>query len=244
MDVDKHTQRTVTHVLREAPGRETALLVSGPERVIEKRFHGGDRLEAWFELFHGQLPRSPAQREYAALRTLHEAGLAVPSPISLASSGRRSSLRMEYVPHSQTLKDRLAEAGPAERRELGDRLLRMVLRLHGLGWYHRDLYLEHVLLREGTGELVLIDLGRARHGNPTRERWFEKDLAALAHSAPPEVGRPERLRFLCAYLTGRGVRDRSSRRRFAAATARRAARMGRHQPRHGVSHPLPSEARA
>jgi tRNA A-37 threonylcarbamoyl transferase component Bud32 len=151
---------------------------------------------------------------------------------------------MDFVPHTATLKERLAAAAAGERRELGRQLLEIVLRLHRAGWYHRDLYLEHVLLRAADGKLCLIDLGRARRDRSTRERWFEKDLAALLHSAPPEVSNFERLRFLSAYLNGRGIHGRATRRARAQAIQRRALRMARHRPRHGVSHELPAEVRA
>lgn len=230
--------------LREAPGRETRYVRRGAERWIEKRFDGADRREAWRERLRGAAPRSPARREFDALEALREAGVSVPRPLDLAEDGARSRLRLEFVPHAETLRERLGRAAPAERRAWSDRLLRLVLRLHGAGWYHRDLYLEHVLLRAGDEELVLIDLGRARRDRRTRRRWFEKDLAALAHSAPDTVGDAERLRFLAGYLDGRGVERRRERRGFARAVLRRARRMADHLPRHGTSHPLPREARA
>jgi hypothetical protein len=78
---------------------------------------------------------------------------------------------------------------------------------------------------------VLLDVGRARHQRSPRERWFVKDVAALLHSAPPAVGRRERLRFLARYLDGRGATDRGARRAFAAAALRKARRIAGHRPR-------------
>jgi len=232
-----------SHLLRRAPGRETRLCVQGEERWIEKQYTGGSTREAWRERFRGETPRSPARREYDALVELRRLGIPVPRALAFAEDRHRSSVRMSYVSHSETLKDRLVVAARTERVELGRRLLGLVLRLHGAGWYHRDLYLEHFLL-SSDGELCLIDLGRARRDAVTRERWFEKDLAALEHSAPDAISRQERLRFLCAYLNGRGIVDRATRRRRAEAIARRAARMARHEPRHGVSHELPNEVQS
>ncbi|MCB9905779.1 MAG: hypothetical protein H6831_15375 [Planctomycetes bacterium] len=229
--------------MRRAPGRETRLLVSGEERLIEKLYVGGGGCEAWRERLRGTAARSPARREYDALVELHELGVPVPRALALAEDGRRSCVRMSYVPHAETLAERLAEAPTNERRQWGNALLDVVLRLHRAGWYHRDLYFVHFLVRSDGG-LCLIDLGRARRDAAPRQRWFEKDLAALEHSAPGQVTRRERLRFLAAYLTGRGVGDRNARRRFAAAVGRRAERMARHRPKHGVSHPLPTEVRA
>jgi tRNA A-37 threonylcarbamoyl transferase component Bud32 len=243
MDAGDEKRGEGEHLLRQAPGRETRLCVQGAERWIEKRYTGGSTREAWRERLRGVTPRSPARREYDALVELERLGIPVPRALAFADDRRSSSVRMEYVPHVETLKDRMTSAPRAERFELGRRLLDLVLRLHGTGWYHRDLYLEHFLLRSEDGGLCLIDLGRARRDDETRERWFEKDLAALQHSAPDAVSPRDRLRFLSAYLSARGILDRATRRRRAAAIARRAARMARHAPRHGVSHELPTEVR-
>lgn len=244
MDAGAENRSEGSHLLRRAPGRETRLHVSSGERLIEKLYEGSGGCEAWRERLRGVKARSPARREYDALVELHAAGVPVPRALSSTDDGRRSSVRMSYVPHSETLAERLATASAAERLRLGAALLDIVLRLHRAGWYHRDLYLVHFLVRSGDGGLCLIDLGRARRDVAPRERWFEKDLAALEHSAPASVTRRERLRFLAAYLDGRGQRDRAARRRFAKGVERRAARMARHRPKHGISHPLPPEVRA
>jgi len=110
-----------------------------------------------------------------------------------------------------------------------------VLRLHEKGWYHRDLYLQHFVLRGQ--ELVLLDVGRARRKRAVRERWFEKDLAALLHSTPRVVGARERLRFLVRYLDARGIEARLQRRVWLARIVRRAGRMAAHVPRHGETRP-------
>lgn len=176
-----------------------------------------------------------------SMLALRAAGVPVPEALACEESGRRSSLRMGFIPHTETFRDRLGRVGAAERRALGRRLLDLVLHLHHAGWYHRDLYLEHFVIRADTGDPCLIDLGRARRDRATRERWFEKDLAALAHSAPATVTDRERLRFLAGYLDGRGITARLDRRRRARGVLRRAGRMARHEPRHGISHPLPAE---
>lgn len=244
MDAGEQNRSEGSHLLRRAPGRETRLHVAAGERRIEKRYTGGGGFEAWRERLSGSHPRSPARREYDALVELHAAGVPVPRALSCAEDGRRSTVTMTYVPHAETLDERLAIASEEERRRLGAQLLWVVLRLHLAGWYHRDLYLVHFLVRSGDAGLCLIDLGRARRDESPRERWFEKDLAALEHSAPANVTRRERLRFLAGYLDGRGEQDRAGRRRFAAGVLRRAARMARHRPKHGASHPLPPEVRA
>ncbi len=183
--------------------------------------------------------RSPGAIEYENLRSLGRDGIPVPRALGWSARregpfglARRSLVAMERVEHAQTLRERLARAAPAERQALGRRLLALVVRLHEAGWYHRDLYLQHFVLRGE--ELVLLDVGRARHGRRVRARWFEKDLAALLHSTPRTVPVRERLRFLARYLEARGI---GQRRRWLRAIVRRERRMAAHAPRHGEAQP-------
>ena len=183
--------------------------------------------------------RSPGAIEYENLRSLRADGIPVPralgwsarreGPLGLA---RRSVVAMERIEHAHTLRERLFHASPAERRVLGARLLALVVRLHASGWYHRDLYLQHFVLRGE--ELVLLDVGRARHEHAPRARWFEKDLAALLHSTPRNVCVHERLRFLLGYLGARGI---TRRREWLRAILRREGRMAAHTPRAGETRP-------
>lgn len=176
-----------------------------------------------------RMPGSGGRREHDNLAALRSEGLPVPRPIAWAQEGSRvlfggpvrSLVVMEDVEHEETLRDRLESARTAE-------LLEIVARLHGLGWHHRDLYLQHFLV--GTN-LVLIDVGRARRDPHARRRWYVKDLAALRHSCPASVGAREQLRFLSRYLDLRGVLDRRERSRWARAIASKAAQMARHVPR-------------
>jgi len=235
--------------LRRVPGRTT---FAWPERgapcwVVKRfageRFSGGEWRERWYARLRGRLPCPPGRREFDNLRGLAADGLPVPQALAWAGrpperpgwlGGARSLVVMRWVPHSETLRERIASAGAAERRRLCERLLEVVLRLHAAGWYHRDLYLQHFVLREAEGpELALLDVGRARKERAPRRRWLEKDLAALSHSAPACVPARERLRFLAAYLDARGVTGRRARRRWARAIEARRARVAAHVPRHG-----------
>jgi tRNA A-37 threonylcarbamoyl transferase component Bud32 len=214
----------VSRVLRSLPGRETLAL--GP--CVVKR-----STERW------ALGRSPGAIEYENLRGLARDGIPVPRALSWSAErtgslrlARRSQVEMERVEHQETLRERLARATPAERAALGAQLLALVVRLHEHGWHHRDLYLQHFVLRGE--ELVLLDVGRARQGRSPRARWFEKDLAALLHSCPRSVSAGERLRFLARYLAARGI---ARRRRWLRAILRRERKMAAHVPRHGETQP-------
>ena len=222
--------------LRSIPGRLT-FAWPDDERVVVKRYRGGalgDALHDWRAL--GQA-RSAARREAENLRQLALCGLPVPRALGWCEErpvwrARPSAVWMERVEHSETLRQ-ACERAP---RESAARWLAVlaahVARLHASGWYHRDLYLQHVVLRGE--ELVLLDVGRARHAGAVRPRWFEKALAALLHSTPRSVPPRERLRFLLRYLEARGIPER---RAWLRAILRRAARMAAHQPRHGETRP-------
>jgi len=187
-----------------------------------------------------RMPGRGGRREHDALEALRAEGLPVPRPIAWAQEGSRGLLRgpvrslvvMEAIDHAETLRDRIGSAAPAERQGLAAELLEVVVRLHELGWHHRDLYLQHFLLatQPGVRRLVLIDVGRARRDPLQRRRWHVKDLAALRHSCPARVGDREQLRFLARYLDRRGIAGRAERSAWARAVAAKAARIARHVP--------------
>jgi len=252
--------------LRRMPGRETFLVdlvdADAPRAVgldgdaaghevdarvpaVVKRYAGSDAKEARAELLCWRFPRLPGRREAENLLGLAGLGLAVPEVVYFCESGTRSLVVLEFVPHARTLKaDRLPS--PGERAELAA----WVGHLHAAGWYHRDLYLEHVLVAED-GELVVIDAGRARHRARPRQRWFEKDLGALLASSVADLDDTAALAdpagpvsgFLARYLVHRRraydagwssvrpPRSPAAIRRFARGVLRRARHMRRHIPR-------------
>ena len=148
----------------------------------------------------------------------------------------RSAVLMQRVEHRETLRE-VCSARPdeARRRWLGP-LAELTARLHGRGWYHRDLYLQHVVVaaphQDRAERLVLLDVGRARRRARPRRRWFVKDLAALLHSAPATIPPRARLRFLVAYCRLRGLEGRAARRGLARAVLAKARRIASHAPRH------------
>lgn len=220
--------------LRRMPRRETFLVQApGGARLVVKRAEGDARRERWYERLRGRAPRSPGRRECENLAALLSDGVAVPRPLAWLETGsggrERSAAVMEYVEHDETLRQRLARAGRAERDDLAETLLALVVALHGHGWYHRDLYVHHVVVERG-GTLVLLDVGRARREPRPRRRWLVKDLAALLHALPPSVGASERMRFLDRWLERTG-RDRADRRGWARRIVRKQRRFAAHEPR-------------
>lgn len=224
--------------LRRTQGRETFLsgpIAGAPDGCVVKRAleRAPARFLAWGRLGLGA--KSAGQREYDNLVALAASGLPVPRAVTWAEedtgAGRRSAVVMERIVHRETVRDRLARVAAGERRELARALCAIVVRLHAQGFVHRDLYLQHVLVRADDGALVLIDAGRVRRWKAPRARWFVKDLAALLHSTPDRVSARERLRFLSTWLDARGITGRAVRRRWLRAVVAKRARMAAHVPR-------------
>ncbi len=220
--------------LRRVPGRETFAWPAGGGDVVVKRFLGDERRERWYERLRGRAPRSPGRREGENLAALAADGLPVPRALAWfedAATGR-SAVVMQHLDARAHLRGALDGPGRARgsdaARACAAQLAEIVAALHGAGWFHRDLYLVHVLLAPGP---VLIDVGRARRERRPRRRWFVKDLAALHVSAPPGIGAASRLRFLRDYLRLRGLPGRAERRAWVRAVLAKARRLERHVPR-------------
>ncbi len=215
---------------RKVPGRMTFPWGSGADGLplaVVKRFEGDLARDVWYERFRGRR-RSPARREFDGLRGLGAAGLPVPEAFGWIERGSRSLVVMGYVPHRETVAQRLIGADATERRRLVGEVAQITARMHAAGWYHRDLYLNHFVLGPGGG-LVLLDLGRARWERQPRRRWHHKDLGALLHGDVGDhpLGAREWLRGLVIYADGRGIRARTPRRALAAGALRFRARIAR-----------------
>ena len=200
------------------------------------------------------LDKDPLALEFTALVSL-QGQVSVPRPVLHVHSARlgRSALVMEEVLHRRSLRQAIAaDPAPAARaRAEAPRLAALVAGLHESGYHHRDLYLQHVVVREGDGELVLLDLGRAGRGIPprfrrgrpwrpswlpwvsgrhVRARWFQKDLAAI-HVSAGEAYRDALLdALLPEYLRLRGLPSEAVD-AWGRAVRRRSARMAARVPR-------------
>ncbi len=218
--------------LRTLPDRETLIADWRGAPCVVKRMTGDSARERLYEMLRGRWPRSPGRREGESLRALAAAGFEVPGVLGWIEDGARSAVLMERIPHAEDLEQRLERSNAAERARDLERLARLVARLHGQGFYHRDLYLTHFVLREGSGALVMLDAGRVRRERKPRLRWFAKDLAALFHSRPSSVDAHAALRFLARYLelTGRGRPGELE--RWARRIEAKAHRISSHAPRY------------
>ena len=174
--------------------------------------------------------RPGGRREHEALLRLGDLHFPVPETFGFASGPLGSVVVMERIAHVETARERAAHPNSIVRRALLTRIAELLGRLHVAGFRHRDFYAHHLLLRTGTDELVLIDVGRAGRAPMPARRWFVKDVGALIHSLPVRVTERERLRFVAQYLDARGIDSQRARRSFVRAAFAKARRIARHVP--------------
>ncbi len=216
---------------------------TGQTRVFYlKRFVRPPLLAQIERLRLGSLRHGTAWIEWRNIRRLVAAGVPTMRPIAFAETmaGPRESgslLCTEQVA-GEALERWLpaqwnaavAKFGFAWRKRFVEDLAATVRRLHGANLCHRDLYTSHIFVAigaDGTVRFSLIDLQRMFRVRLRRRRWWIKDLAALAASAPAGlISRTDRLRFLRVYL-GADRADKSVRRWWRAIEAK-AGRMMRH----------------
>ena len=200
--------------LRSVPGRRTARPAPG---LIHKEFDGAG---------------SPAEGEAMRLAWLHEAGVRAPRALAVGRVGSRTVLAMEEIEGARTLPEALRSASASERARLARALGALVGRLHGARLFHRDLYVEHVLVQQDGG-LVLLDAGRVLRRPLRPGRWAAKDLAAVLHSLPRALGSSVGRLAWGTYC--RELQVVPARRSALLRSVRqRRVRMERHWPRHGA----------
>lgn len=247
-ELERLAHERPAEVFRRGPGRESFPWQSASgECWVVKRYRGGPGLEGWRERLGGRTARTAGRREFEIIEALTGLGLPVPRAQTCYEVDQPevvSLVVMEHVPHQETLRERL-EASPEEATAWFAELLDIVVRLHGAGWYHRDLYMDHFLIASASESgsetarerLVLIDVGRARCDARPRERWFVKDMAALWHSARAHVPPSLALRFFLRWFRSRGSTNSAARGRFLRAVLAKERRMAAHEPKGGTSLP-------
>ncbi|MEW6324599.1 MAG: glycosyltransferase [Nitrospirota bacterium] len=122
----------------------------------------------------------------------------------------------------------------AEKRRLIRAAAELTGRMHWFGFYHRDYYLGHLLLRRGSPQpdLRIIDLQRILRYPWLGYRWRVKDIASLHYHALHIDGgalhltRTDQLRFLAHYRPS-WLRNRQ----FMRAVRNKTARIARHVSR-------------
>lgn len=147
-------------------------------------------------------------RNYATLRT--RCGAAVPNVIA---TGRRRSLGRlrdafiltRGIPNARPMDEWMEGCGAAARSRALGQLAELVSRMHASGFYHVDLQLRNVLVREGDDrELTLHVLDSSRGGlrrwSVRREYARFRDLSSLFKGARSRLTSREPLRWLKRYF--------------------------------------------
>lgn len=158
-------------------------------------------------------------KEWGNIVAFHRAGL--PTMVPVAAGGKKSLLSEEsflvtsdlegYESLERWVPSFLAALEEKDRFKVKRELIRKVAlltrRMHYAGFYHRDLYLTHLLLKEVPGgfDLKIIDLQRVLRYPWFKRRWKIKDLASLNYSSPKGIfTRGDRLLYFKYY---QGVSD-------------------------------------
>jgi hypothetical protein len=189
----------------------------GQERVLYLKRFLLPPLKAQVERMQARAFRhGTAWIEWNNIRRLQAIGVPTMRPIAFAEKmvglwELGSLLCTEQVP-GQSLEKWLPQAwqpavkqfGQVWRKGLVVQLSELVRRLHRANLCHRDLYTSHIFVKvapDGQASFHLIDLQRMLGLWLRKRRWWVKDVAALAASAPRGlISRTDRLRFLLAYL--------------------------------------------
>ena len=173
-------------------------------------------------------PEPTAFDEFENIIAFIRAGLPTVVPIAAGRRHGSSFLVTEALDGCTRLDDYLGqtELAAAARAELLCRLAALIRKMHAAGFNHRDLYLCHIL-RNGQGNLYIVDLHRVQQRAAVPERWLVKDIAALNYSAPAGIiSHTDRLRFLKTYLGTKRLSDRDK--RFALKILKKTEKMVEH----------------
>ncbi len=162
----------------------------------------------WGEIFENllrfRMPVLGARNEWLALNKLHSLGIDTMTPVAFGEKGcnparQHSFLVTEELDNMSSLEDvceRWKQSPPSIllKRAIVKKLAEISRTLHDNGINHRDYYLCHFLVPDGSLEqfeknpdnplrFFLIDLHRAQVRNQLPDRWRLKDLSGLYFSA-------------------------------------------------------------
>jgi len=225
------------------------LEANGKPHAFYAKIHTAPKASPNFQrLARGRTPITPAEHEWSIAVALTELGIGTFQPVAWGEADKGTLSRPSFfITEELTGADRVEDfipqafSGPLSRadRERKHQLIRaladLARRFHGAGFFHRDFYLGHILVREpepGRFNLFLIDLQRAEQQSHPRNRWFIKDIAQAAYTAPnQQISATDQIRFFRAYrdVDRLGPSDR----RFARRVQRRVNAMIRRFERKG-----------
>jgi heptose I phosphotransferase len=209
--------------LHEKQGRSTARIrfdtAAGPMGVYLKRHVRLSWAKRLGALLFPWRHYSPGAAEFANLNHARSLGVPVPDVVAAGESiGPWGRLQSYLIVAELSGADELNLIVPrmsrwlspldfaAWKRQVVREMARLVARLHGAGWFHRDLYLCHFFhpidaAATGPAKLTLIDLHRLSRHRLTAARWRAKDLGQLLFSSYGVAGiaARDRLRFWRSY---------------------------------------------
>ena len=226
--------------------RRTRLRVCDEENrcweMYLKRYESPGWITRLWRCLTGRRSGCPAQREYESAKRLRKAGVSAMRPVIWGADVGLLGVKRSYVIVSAVPGDSLERIGedflqrnlqtPGNIESLTDALVRLVHRMHEVGYVHRDLYASHIFLHdyEGRIELYLIDLARTLRPRWRTFRWRVKDLAQLKYSMPWVWVKMSWSRFLHGYLAGACEKELE---RWETAIDAKVKQMARHDQRNG-----------
>jgi tRNA A-37 threonylcarbamoyl transferase component Bud32 len=191
-------------VLRATPHRRV-LRVGGCRPLIVKHFAPQGPTAKLKALFR----RSPAVREWLALRRAD--GLGLPVPRAVALGWRREGLQRESFLVTEAVNDGIAVSAclfgkgrlPAFKRCQVVRAAALVIRrMHEAGTFHKDLHLDNLIASSihGSPTVHLIDFQRVAFYRSLKPCLRRLNLAML-NGGCVEATHTDRLRFLKSYFS-------------------------------------------
>jgi tRNA A-37 threonylcarbamoyl transferase component Bud32 len=191
-------------VVKQSPSGAVAVVQhpAGPT-LAWKRFTPTRWLEGWL----AWLRPPPGLRSWINAHRLRECGLPTPGPLLVWQRWRGGRLLQEYlltpwVPQARTLAQHWHSTPTlAARRQLVERVARLIREMHRRGLSHRDLKAANILV-DAEGRVHLIDLVGIHRPGWLGWRRKVQNLARLHVSFchDPSFRLADRLRFLRVYL--------------------------------------------
>ena len=238
-------------VVRAVPGRSTMrvelpLPTGGALTGYLKRYEEEylSSLDKLLRLIHWPGGDDEAAREWRKMLLLRTHNFLTAVPIAVGQSRRAgivtsSFLLQQEIPNGLPTDDyivqRLATAPPQRKWDLLKKLGELARTFQDAGFIHKDFYLKHIFVveRGDDWDLYLIDLQRVLGPRAHRQRWYLKDLSALAHSARrrARLSLPDILRIYLGYAGA--TKLQAADKQFLENVWRRVRKLRGRQPRYG-----------
>jgi hypothetical protein len=238
-------------VIRAVPGRSTIRVElpssTGDTLVGYLKRYGEEYLSPLDKLL--RLIRWPgaddeAAREWRKILLLRTHNFLTAIPIAVGQLRRGGIVTSSFLlqqeipgglPADDYIVQRLASAPPQRKWKLCKKLGESARTFQDAGFIHKDFYLKHIFVveRGDDWDLYLIDLQRVLGPRAHRQRWYLKDLSALAHSARRrgKLSLPNTLRIYRGYA---GITKlRATDKQFIASIWQRVRKLRGRQPKYG-----------